>query len=211
MGRDWCGVVLQWVGDRYCHHSAARCNFETSSDDMLGALHGCFRSQAPEGRSAVAKRTNAFKGKVGEDSVMGAANLRTITLSPDQDTVLRFINSSDSPVLVVHALAGTGKSTVAEIILESYLRTMPKGEAVAILVPSRTLRDDHALDADYGVGNAINTALGKDKSGTRAAPSKASMCTRVLWLGRPADDNTSTMCDGQVSKLTQEALAEPLG
>ena len=87
---------------------------------------------------------------------------------------------------------------------------MPKGEAVAILVPSRTLRDDHALNADYGVGNALDTALGKDKSGTRAAPPKANMCTRVMWLGRPADDNTSTMWDGQVFKLTQEALAEPL-
>ena len=141
---------------------------------------------------------------------MEAANTRNTTLSPDQHTVLHIINSSDSPVLVVHALAGTGTSTVAEIILESYLRTMPKGEAAAILVPSRTLRDDHALIADYGAVTVSNTALGEDKSGTRAAPSKANMCTRVTWLGRPADDNTSTRWDGQVSKLAQEALAEPL-
>ena len=80
--------------------------------------------------------------------MMEAANMRAATLSPDHNTVLRFINTSDSPVLVVPALAGTGKSTVAEIILESYLRTMPKGEAVVILVPSRTLRDAHALHAD---------------------------------------------------------------
>ena len=117
MGRGRCGVVPQWVRGRYYHRSAARSIFEASSYDMLGALRGCFRFQVPEGLNAVSKRTNACKGKVCEDSVMDAASLRTTTLSPDQDTVLRFINTSDRPVLAVPALAGTGNSSGAWTVL----------------------------------------------------------------------------------------------
>ena len=79
-------------------------------------------------------------------------------------------------VLVAERAAGTGKSTLAGIVLDEYLRDMPQGEAVVILVPSRTLRDEHALNAHLGVPQILGDV------------DKEPMCSRVLWLGRAAED-----------------------
>ena len=36
------------------------------------------------------------------------------------------------------------------------------------------------------------------------------MCTRVLWLGRPAEDAVIKLWEEQVFEATQQVLAEPL-
>ena len=140
-----------------------------------------------------------------------------MTLSEDQVAALEFINTTRSPLLVITALAGTGKTTLAGIILDVYLREMPKGEAVVILVPSRTLRDEHAVLADFGLARILDDAVettGLAQSGenlTGEAARQKFMCSRVLWLGRPAEDALINMLETQVFEATQQVLAEQLG
>jgi len=119
-------------------------------------------------------------------------------LSQDQEKVLQFLNITKSPLLVIRALAGTGKSTLAGIVLDVYLRDMPHGEAVVILVPSRTLRDEHALNAHLGVPQILGDV------------GKGPMCSRVLWLGRAAEDAQIKTWEDEVFAATQHMLAKPL-
>ena len=151
--QEYCGVVLKWVGDRLYHHLAMRNGFAEVGQEVLGALHACFlfstAAAGPgQGLNALVPRQNAFLGKRGPHHVQDIARKRGFEISPDQVGALSFTNTAQSPVLVIHALAGTGKSTVAGLIMEAYIRQMPLGEAVVILVPSRTLRDEHAARAD---------------------------------------------------------------
>ena len=74
------------------------------------------------------ERPNALLGKLDAAVVVGITSARGITLSEDQVAALKFINTTRSPVLAITALAGTGKSTLAGIILEGYLREMRRGK-----------------------------------------------------------------------------------
>ena len=121
--------------------------------------------------------------------------------------VLEFLNTTSSPLLVITALAGTGKTTQAGIILDVYVRQMPPGEAVVILVPSRTLRDKHALNADLGVAQILGDV---GKGGTAPPDLGRPMCSRVLLLGRAAEDAQIKMWEDQVFEATQRELAGPL-
>ena len=83
--------------------------------------------------AAPRQRKHAFRGRVRRDIVQGIPHKQGINLSPDQENVLSFVNTAESPVLVIHALAGTGKSTVPGFILDAYMQEMPDKEAVATL------------------------------------------------------------------------------
>ena len=161
LAQEYGGVLLKWVGDRLYHHMAMRNGFEKVGQEVLGALHACFlfsKAAVGPGRglNALVPRRNAFLGKLGPEEVAEIAGMRGIKISPDQVDALAFTNTAQSPVLVIHALAGTGKSTVAGLIMEAYTRQMPLGEAIVILVPSRSFRDEHAVRADIGRGSFLD-------------------------------------------------------
>ena len=157
-----------------------------------------FHHAPPPPPSPLIVELNVLFGKLGHTTVQQAASQRKILLSQDQEKVLQFLNITKSPLLVIRALAGTGKSTLAGIVLDVYLRDMPHGEAVVILVPSRTLRDEHALNADLGVPQILGDV------------GKGPMCSRVLWLGRAAEDAQIKTWDDQIFEATQDMLAKPL-
>ena len=214
---EYCGVMLKWVGDRLYHHTALRNGVGAEvGQEVLGALQACFLFSAAagipgQGLNALVprQRRNAFLGKVEPRIVRDIALHQGIDLSPDQEKALSFTHSTESPVLVIHALAGTGKSTVAGLIMEAYMREMPPGEAVVILVPSRSLRDEHAMRAEIGWGSLLdpnNPALAGDAGSALSEDA----CTRILWLGRPADDTIAEEWDTQAFNMTQKLLAAPL-
>ena len=169
----------------------------------------CWGPSECASRSPLIEELNVFFGKLGRTTVQEAASERKIVLSDDQVTVLEFLNTTNNPLLVITALAGTGKSTLAGIVLDVYLRHMPPGEAVVILVPSRTLRDGHALNADLGVAQILGD-VGKGGATPPPGLSRLPMCSRVLWLGRAAEDAQIKMWEDQVYEATQHALAEPV-
>ena len=110
---------------------------------------------------------------------------------------------------MIHALAGTGKLTVAGLLLEAYMEEVPYGEAAVILVPSRSLRDKHAMQAEIGCESLLdanNLAL----AGAAGPMQREDACPRILWLGRQADDNIAVEWDTQVFTMTQKQLAAPL-
>ena len=78
---------------------------------------------------------------------------------------------------------------------------------MVILVPSRTLRDEHAVNADLGVAHILGDV------GKKATPPPGlgrPMCSRVLCLGRAAEDAQIKMWEDQVYEATQRELAGPL-
>ena len=100
--------------------------------------------------------------------------------------------------MLIKALAGTGKSTIATIILEALYEgkaTRDKNEAVVILGPSRQLRDEHTLDAHFT---------------SQQDSSVGDLCTRVLWLGRESDQRLLPTWDKEMWRKVDEMLAEPL-
>ena len=107
--------------------------------------------------------------------------------------------------MVITALAGTGKTTIAGVLLDIYLRGMPEGEAVVILVPSRTLRDEHVLNADHGAAQILG-AVSERATGL----GECARCSTVLWLGRPAQERMLEMWESEVFEATQVKLGEPL-
>ena len=85
-----------------------------------------------QGLNASAPRQNAFLGKLGANAAQRSARRQGIQLCPDHVAVLAFTIIARSPVLVIHALAGTGKSTVAGFIMEAYAQKAPRGGVVVI-------------------------------------------------------------------------------
>ena len=64
------------------------------------------------------------------------ARKRRITLSADQQLAFDFLNEQKEPVMLIKALAGTGKSTIATLIVEACYETgaaRDEKEAVVIL------------------------------------------------------------------------------
>ena len=98
------------------------------------------------------RRENILKDNLPRHVVEEVARKRGITLSLDQLRAVEILNEEKKPVMLIKALAGTGKSTIATIIAEVCYETdaaRDKNEAVVILGPSRQLRDEHALDAHF--------------------------------------------------------------
>ena len=100
--------------------------------------------------------------------------------------------------MLIKALAGTGKSTIATISVEACYETgaaRDENEAVVILGPSRQLRDEHALGAHFT---------------SQAGSSTGDLCTRVLWLGRESDQGLIRTWDQQVWAKVDEILTDPI-
>ena len=100
--------------------------------------------------------------------------------------------------MLIKALSGTGKSTIATMIVEACYETdaaRDENEAVVILGPSRQLRDEHALDAHFT---------------SQAGSSTGNVCTRVLWLGRESDQGLLATWDQQVWAEVDAILTEPI-
>ena len=189
--QDLYGVVLMWVGDRVYHHQALlRAAVEGSGVD-LGVLEMIFKVSQPAAPVSVTRR-NVLHGKLTRRMMLEAASRRGITLSQDQEKVLSFLNAEDSPVLLVNALAGSGKSTIASLVVEVLLKhTTDFTGAVAILVPSRQLRDESALAVDFCLSEGDRDNMSK----------------RVLWLGR---DKTIPSWEVQIDAMVTALLAGPI-
>ena len=100
--------------------------------------------------------------------------------------------------MLIKAVSGTGKSTIATMIVEACCETdaaRDENEAVVILGPSRQLRDEHALDAHFT---------------SQAGSSTGDLLTRVLWLGRESDQGLLPTWDKQVWAKVDEILADPI-
>ena len=144
------------------------------------------------------RRENILKDKLPRHVVEEVARKRGITLSADQQLAFDFLNEQKEPVMLIKALAGTGKSTIATIIAEVCYETdaaRDKNEAVVILGPSRQLRGEHALDAHFT---------------SQAGSSTGNLFTRVLWLGRESDQGLLPTWDQQVSAKVKALLADPI-
>ena len=142
-------------------------------------------------------RENSLKDKLPRRVVEEVARKRGIKLSPDQLRAVDFLNEEKKPVMLIKALAGTGKSTIATLITEVCYETdaaRDENEAVVILGPSRLLRDEHALDAHF----------------TSLAGSTGDLCTRVLWLGRESDQGLLATWEQQVWATVNVILADPI-
>ena len=88
--------------------------------------------------------------------------------------------------------------TAAGLIMEAYMRQLPHGGAVVILVPSRSLRDEHAMQAEIrceSLLDANNLAL----AGAAGPVQREDACPRILWLGRQADDNIANKGENRCS------------
>ena len=132
------------------------------------------------------------------NDVEEVAKKRGIRLSPDQLRAFDFLNEEKKPVMMSKAMAGTGKSTIATLIVEACYETdaaRDKKEAVVILGSSRQLRDEHALDAHFT---------------SQAGSSTGNLCTRVLWLGRESDQGLLATWDQQVWAEVDAILADPI-
>ncbi len=92
-----------------------------------------------------------------------------------------------------HPLAGSGKSTVAGIITESFLQgTAGAKETVVSLVPSRQLPDENALAADIGGGGVVGGA---------------GMSASVLWIGRESEQTGVASWGADLVQMVRERLA----
>ena len=124
------------------------------------------------------------------------ARKRKLKLSADQQRVFDFLNEQTEPVMLIKALAGTGKSTIATLIVEACYETdaaRDETEAVVILGPSRLLRDEHALGAHFT---------------SQAGSSTGDLCTRMLWLGRESDQGQLGTWDQQAWAKVEAILAD---
>ena len=122
------------------------------------------------------------------------ARKRGITLSLNQLRAFEFLNEEKKPVMLIKALDGTGKSTIATIIAEVCYETdtaRDENEAVVILGPSRQLRDEHALDAHF-------------------TSSTGNLFTIMLWLGRESDQGLLTPWNQQVWAEVEQIIADPI-
>ena len=77
-------------------------------------------------------------------------------------------------------------------------------------MPSRSLRDEHAVRADIGWGNLLDPET-PTLAGDAGSGLKEDLCTRIRWLRRQADDTFAEMWGTQVFNMTQTYLAKPLG
>ena len=181
------------VRDRLYHHQALLKAAQESCNVDMGALQMIYNI---EKRYSGDRRENILKDKLPRHVVEEVARKRGIELSPDQLHALDFLNEEEKPVMLIKALAGTGKSTIATIIAEvCYEATRDEKEAVVILGPSRQLRDEHALDAYFT---------------SQAGSSTGNLCTRVLWLGRESDQGLLATWDQQVWAEVDTILADPI-
>ena len=101
--------------------------------------------------------------------------------------------------MLIKALAGTGKSTIATIIVEACYETdaaRDEKEAVVLLGPSRLLRDEHALGAHFT---------------SQAGSSTGDLCTSVLWLGRAPEQGQLGTWDQQAWAKVEAILADRIG
>ena len=100
-------------------------------------------------------------------------------------------------MMLIKALAGTGKSTIATIIAEVCYETdaaRDENEAVVILGPSRQLRGEHALDAHFtsqagsSTGSPIedSSPRGISRCGRRSTRFSPIRSKRVKDRGRKA-------------------------
>ena len=195
MHKDYYVVVLAWCGDRLYHHQALLKAAQESRDVDMGALHMIYNIEKMYSGDP---RENILKGKLPRHVVDDVAKNRRITLSPDQLGAFDFLNEQQMPVMLIKAMAGTGKSTLATIIVEACYETeaaRQQKEAVVILSPSQQLRDEHALDTYFT---------------SRAGSSAGNLFSRVLWLGRESDQGLLSTWDQQVSAKVKALLADPI-
>ena len=144
------------------------------------------------------RRKNIRKDKIPIRVVEEVARKRRIRLSADQLRAFDFLNEQKKPVMLIKALAGTGKSKLAAMIVEACYETdaaRDEKDAVVILGPSRLLRGEHALDAHFT---------------SQAGSSTGDLCTRVLWLGRESDQGLLATWDQQVWAEVHAMLDGPI-
>ena len=197
MHKDYYAVVLTWCGDRLYHHEALRKAARGSRDVDLGALQMIYNIERRYDLES--PRVNILRHRLPRPVVEEVAKKRRIVLSPDQQQAFEFLNKEEKPVMLIKALAGTGKSTIATIIVEALYENeaaRDKNEAVVILGPSRQLRDEHTLDTHFI---------------TQADSSMAAdLCVKVLWLGRESDQGLLPTWDQQMWAKVKTMLAEPI-
>ncbi|MCP4245002.1 MAG: DEAD/DEAH box helicase family protein, partial [bacterium] len=162
---DHIGIMLAWCGDKIFQHTALRRAANADDADFLGVLREFFNSvpQGPAAAESVARSlaslANVFKCKFGGRDVEAVEERRGIRLLPDQRRCLQVLNESDSHVICIPSLAGTGKTTLVSVMLEVLLPSIEgTTEAAVLMVPSRVLRDEllmslegiFATEEDFG-------------------------------------------------------------
>ena len=173
---EYLGVVLGWVGNRVYQHTAIVLSAGAENTLGLGILRPVFHIwQAWKGKAI--DTCNVLHGRVDPSShvIKSILQKRKITLSHDQETCMRTVNTSMNAHLKIQAFAGTGKTMVLAILVEAALtKPHPSKDAVVIVTPSRNLRDSILQGSDFN-GHVFNS---KD------------LGPRVLWLGRPSNSKS---------------------
>ena len=95
------------------------------------------------------KQIDVFQGIVTNETVSALQKQHKIALSPDQSDCLRMITESTNSLLLIHALAGAGKTLLTSILLECLAPVMAGSKnVVVLLVLGRELRDEVVMNID---------------------------------------------------------------
>ena len=144
-------MVLGWVGNLVYQHAAIVRSASAPDTLGLGILRPVFDIQKPW-LGAQIECDNMLRGRVHPVSVSTQAALRRreVSLSQDQLQCLEKINESTNPHLSIQAYAGTGKTFLLSLLVEAALKAAEEwGGAVAIVTPSRRLRDASLQGPDF--------------------------------------------------------------
>ena len=139
---------------------------------------------------------NVLKGKVhpSNEFMKVVLDRRGIHLSDDQKRCMETVDNSDNSQLKIQAFAGTGKSLVLSLLVEAAIEDInPSDSAVAIVTPSRNLRDSILQSPDF---------LGNVFTGDDLGP-------HVVWLGRPSETRSSMCWEDKMADLVNQRL-QPL-
>ena len=133
-----------------------------------------------------------FRGIVDQAAVDAVERKRGITLMPDPRNLLAAVNKSPLSILAAPSLAGTGKTTIMQILLDILLPTFAGTKKAAfIMVPSRSLRDDVVQSF---------AAIFADEE----------LKKKVLWLGRPQTSGEVLMWEKTLQDRVDETLRHEL-
>ena len=158
-GKECVGLLLGWVGNVAYYHEVLRraANDERPSVASLGPSR-CLIF----GNQEQFAGSNFCCGAITNEVLSDFQTMTNIEFDHEQLAVLQTINSlPDQSMMFVRALAGTGKTAVANGIIFACLksrRVKDFEQAVLILLPSRVLREDIVLELtkQYSVdGEAI--------------------------------------------------------
>ncbi len=193
---DHIGMVLSWCGDYVFQHMALLRAYRRESKDFLGILRKLFRIAPPQMPLVAPRpeRENMFRGRI-RDALHTTCMDNNITLAEDQVNCFRFLDSYPDPVLLINALAGTGKTFIMGTLIRALLPLLRESSgAIVVLVPSRDARDDLLQSQD-----------------TRLA-AEESRC-KVLWLGRQKEGRPmaqvvwETELERQVAERQKDQIA----